>query len=375
MHIISNMLFMVSGGFNMIMLVLALIFNGAESAQMMDHAVKDPALRYARALKVSPYAFPQFVDVVPLKAVSFADLDKLWKNRKRSVNVWKNKKAQTTWKSIRNFLQNRPKKNSEAQLELNRNIVLSWMLRAMMLDAKCDFVCEQDLEKRKDKMLHEPHDLAQFDFDTPPEVKSDYALFNRFVPENCPVRYLFSLPNMKRVLIVAKKPTVAERAIALRQSVMLLYVDTSIIDSKRVLESLIEQTAFAELKDPHPSYPSAQDMKKALESLQDASKRECLSCAYLLSLSWPYYAPDVEPLQFAPFYDFWKKADGFQWTCPHEFCKARIPGMTFEMICIHHQERKDARRILSMCGLNDSKLEYAFSLLREMHPAAFGSRA
>ncbi|MCY4413541.1 MAG: hypothetical protein OXC30_00945 [Alphaproteobacteria bacterium] len=248
----------------MLVLLLALVCNAIQCANK----------RAPQSVEVKKHDFSQ------LETVSIEDLDKLWERYKRG-----NKKAQKKYESMRNLLSNRLAKKFKDQAEINRTVLLSWILYAMIQDTSCKFI-DKDTPESRAKVLSQPHDFAAYDFYETSDGSSATNLFmettNLMDIEGIHTDYLFlfSLPHMQKVHIVFKKPRVMDRVFMFCENrKTLLYVDRSITDFRELSKSLVAQMIISPLRDPHSSFPSVSKMKDELARLQDAANDESMKDA------------------------------------------------------------------------------------------------
>ncbi|MCY4413543.1 MAG: hypothetical protein OXC30_00955 [Alphaproteobacteria bacterium] len=358
----------------MLVLLLALVLNVAQCAE----TIKKELFIGCESLPV-------------LAVVPVSDLDELWKTSDRKCYG-----AQEKWSSMRDFLINRLKKKFQDQAEVNRNILLSHFFYAMILDKRYEFSPSEPYEGPW-KVSNLPHDLAVYKFATFSDGRSSTDLFqkealpNFYDPDlrkriecsDLDLLHLFSWNVMKQLSFVSQRPNKQEYLFAMRQSVKLIYVDSSIESFDMRVESVIKQMIVTPLQDLSPSFPSVQEIQEGLKRLQYPWMREKLVCAYLLSLFFFNYNRERD-LNLDSHWEFWITICGSTWqdkiaNCAHH---PHLLKTGFAHKSVHQYEHKDLDKILHIASENLGdvshdgepildlilKHRYGFPILQAIHP-------
>ncbi|MCY4413540.1 MAG: hypothetical protein OXC30_00940 [Alphaproteobacteria bacterium] len=327
------------------------------------------------------------------KVVAVAELKTLWEKHPRSHL------AQNQWQTMLDCFEARLEQCCADRVEVNRNILLSHLLRVMIQDKQYNFIPPD--EERSQPVSIQPHDLTIYTFFKNSDGSGVTDLFQEDVPHDIAawntkrlkyratldLVYLFSLDHMKRVIFVDARPTKQDRVFAARKSEIFMHVDTSIKSYEALVNSLVAQMIVSPLKELLPSFPSLEEIQVALEGVKD-DDREYLLCAYLLAFLRPHYYnphgynPDETHLQLEHCWEFWSCA--CKWGAEVALCD-KHPQLCFQDGYAHHDlhqyETKDMEKILKMALENISQdmysgdviiqHRYGFPILKAAHALNF----
>ncbi len=288
-----------------------------------------------------------------LNPVSIEEMDQLWGLHKRT-----SENAQEQYEIMQGVL-----KHAEAhacsQEEVNRYILLSWMLHVMILDKNCTFEPRASCSTTGATTVWYNLTCAEISVDS----------FLNFALPNSDDQYLVSLNNMSQVHLVSEKPTVQDRLFYLLQSVKLMYVDRSIKSLDLLMQSLDHQTVVTPLQRV-PSCLWKRIIPETLKQFEGTEEYRYLSCGYFISLFLAHYDPHDKTLQCQSLRTFWNNLSHCE--NPRLINKRKQhPTLLDDQVDNDQQKQEDFERVLYLSGLPHQKLEYAFDLLGTMHPKVF----